>query len=134
MGESIFPESIYTYIKNTSFDDIVARSSSDKFKQYLEKCWPEKYGLTDDSTFNSLFDLGLIKAKKYSIYNQLGSNYFTLLMFLLGQDFDSDPKYNWLINILNDPIYDEENYKLSSLHFTLQKLFEAISEEVVSEN
>lgn len=126
------PAAVYDRMIQASYDDVedaIKPLSRPAFLEYLDALWPEKFAVVDESGFEKLFQEAAASAKKYGITSPEGAAYLCLLMFLLGHQFDCDFQYEWLINILRDPQYDTEYYKLCSLHFTLQKYFEALMEE-----
>lgn len=134
LGEDRMPLASYKKLIEQEYDDIedvVQPLTKEGFLIYLEELWPEKFVLTEESGFDELFAKSQQKSARYNITSRAGINYVVMLMFLLGSDFDRDYQYEWLINVLNDPQYDEEYYKLCSLHFTLQQYFEALLEEPI---
>ena len=126
------PAAMFDKIIQASYDDIedaIKPLSRVAFLEYLDALWPEKFTVVDESGFGKLLEESVAVARAHGILSQEGARYVCLLMFLLGHQFHHDFQYEWLMNILNDPQYDTEYYKLCSLHFTLQKYFEALMEE-----
>jgi hypothetical protein len=125
------PEAVFRKIIQYDYDDIedqIKPLSQPAFLEYLAALWPEKFAIIDERGFDALLREAAASAKAYGISSPEGAAYFCMLTFLLGHQFDRDFQYEWLMNILNGPQYDTEYYKLCSLHFTLQKYFEALME------
>ncbi|MBS1614698.1 MAG: hypothetical protein JST06_01115 [Bacteroidetes bacterium] len=126
------PTAVYERMIQADYDEVEDRIkglSQPGFLEYLDALWPEKFAVIDESGIGPLQAESIALAKRYGITSPEGAQYVCVLMFLLGHHFDRDFQYEWLINILNDPKYDTEYYKLCSLHFTLQKYFEAMMEK-----
>ncbi|CAN5609805.1 hypothetical protein BH10BAC3_BH10BAC3_34970 [soil metagenome] len=129
--EMIYPVPQFNKIINTSFQELVIafeHASQSEFSNFLKKCWPEKFNLLKPEDLDLLFSLSSGRADDYNFKSNEAKYYYTLLMFLLGHRFDMDPQYPWIVELLNDPQYDEEFYKASSLHFTVQHLFRELME------
>jgi hypothetical protein len=134
LGDEPMPSAAYKKIIEREYDDVedvLKPLSREGVLSYLEELWPEKFALIDETGFTQLYAKSAQKASHYSVESKAGIDYFTMLTFLLGSDFDRDFQYEWLMNILNDPAYDEEYYKLCSLHFTVQEYFKALLEEPI---
>ncbi len=129
--EMIYPAPQFSKIIHSSFEELAVvfeHASQSEFTDFLKKFWPEKFNLLSPGDLDLFFETNASKADEYNLSGNKAKYYYFLLMFLLGHRFDTDPQYPWIINLLNDPQYDEEFYKVSSLHFTVQKLFRELME------
>jgi hypothetical protein len=132
--EQVFPISAYTQLVDSKYDVIEASFtgySQEEFLLFLNNLWPQKFLQTPPKAFDRILDEAKVKAKKHGINSRGGVLYFVMAMFMFGHHFDTDKQYIWISNMLTDPLYVDEQYKLSSLHFTIQKLLEALLEEPI---
>jgi hypothetical protein len=63
-----------------------------KMKEY----YPEKAAVVGDPTLARLLPLGSQRAAKYEITSDRGGMLFAVLMFVLGHQFDTDPRLPWI--------------------------------------
>lgn len=135
--EGGYPLVTFTKMMDSDYDDLEDRIKTitdEEFLTFLNELWPQKFAQIPAEAFKSLFEQSISLAAGYRLTSKEAVRYYQLLMFLLGHRFDMDFQYAWMMNILTDPAYDDEYYKLCSLHFTVQKYFEAIIEASIPLN
>lgn len=129
--DEIYPVPQYNKILNKSYEDLVVEfknASQPEFLDYLKKFWREKFNQVKPGKLDLLFEMYLPKAEEHAFISIETINYYFLLMYLLGHQFDTDPQFPWIKDLLNDPQFDEEFYKASSLHYTVQVMLRELLE------
>jgi hypothetical protein len=71
--------------------------------QLCEDLLPSKWELLDEEARNGLMPAGRRLAARYGMHDAASSGVYTILMFLLGSSFDTDPQFPWAHSILNTP-------------------------------
>jgi hypothetical protein len=131
-----FPRASFEAWKAKSYDDIeelFQNGSHEEYHEFLSDLWPQKYDTLGPDSLDMLPAHGDEMLKLGKVSSQVGKRYLMVLQFLLGHTFYSDPQYFWLHDIISDPTHKNEDYMLTSLHFTVQQLFEAYGEAAKQE-
>jgi hypothetical protein len=83
-----------------------ARSGMQQFEAYmlrrLEALYPEKAAAVGDAALRAILHGAIDAARKYGLTNEAGVSLLTVLMFLLGAGFDTDPQFPWAAAVLSD--------------------------------
>jgi hypothetical protein len=75
----------------------------DRAVEYLRTSFPENTEQYSGADLRAIAQLGLDRTAELGIHRQIDVFRWLNLMFALGFDFDSDPAYPWVQDILNDP-------------------------------
>jgi hypothetical protein len=86
-----------------AFERYVLRQFESSTRAVLRERWPERCAaLGDDGLLAAIHD-GIRHARRHGIASPPDVRTFIFLRFLLGDGFDSDPRYPWAALILGDP-------------------------------
>ena len=126
-GPAPFPEAVAATLSEISYDDLedAIGTDVDSLRSFASKLWPARFELVAGG-FGEQYELVAARAPSLGISNPYGINFIVLLSFLFGIDVDTDPQYEWMNGVFRDPQYNDEYYKLCSLHFFMQKYLEAL--------
>jgi hypothetical protein len=84
-----------------------ARSAVERFEEdlavSLRDNWPTICARLTEDRLTATIKHGVARAAFYGISSENGIFRYLNLMFLLGIDFDIDPKFEWAASILQDP-------------------------------
>jgi hypothetical protein len=83
---------------------------------FLQRIWPEKCRAIGADVLNQLVIYGTESAQSYDIIGQRGVVLYTVLMFMLGSGFDSDPQFPWAVEALKDESAMNEAVKIDRLY------------------
>lgn len=82
----------------------------------LRRIWPEKYQVVGPAVLHNLIRYGEVSAQRYNITGQRGVALYTVLMFLLGSGFDTDPQFPWAVTVLKDESIVNEAARIDKLY------------------
>lgn len=102
-----------------SFEDLPLNRSEDienKTISLLRRIWPEKCRALGTSALNNLIRYGTESAQRYQITGQRGVALYTVLMFMLGSGFDTDPQFPWAATVLKDESIINEAARIDQLY------------------
>ena len=87
----------------------LAEAATDEFvataAAHLTEHYPRTSNLLGEIGLKDAIRRGLAKARRYGIDDEYDALRFLNLMFALGFEFDSDPKYPWARHYLTDSSY-----------------------------
>ena len=96
-------------IKNKQME-VFKQHAKDIFKKnvfnHLRSVFPEETLLVSDEKLEYLINIGIINSQKYEISMEWDIRRYLECCILYGWNFDTDPNYQWAINILNDKDFD----------------------------
>jgi hypothetical protein len=95
-----------------------------RMNERLRRIFPEKYEDLKADGINQLIRTGIESAETYGITAERGLALYILLMYVLGSGFDTDLKYPWIHEILNDKGITNQVNKIDKLHNTEMELLE----------
>ena len=75
---------------------------SDELAGLLRKHWPVECAALGPTALLQRVRLGIECARRYGLREQQDLARYLNLMFLLGDNFDTDPRYPWAAAFLND--------------------------------
>ncbi len=83
---------------------ILAQYAAERFVEqacgHLHKCWPEQCEARGEEAVRTSVQMALKRAKRYGITTQRGIIRFLDVMYLLGDNFDTNPELAWATGIL----------------------------------
>jgi hypothetical protein len=82
---------------------------------YLVSCYPQRAEAMGRKALAGLVEAGTGAARKRRINAPEDIRKYVHIMFLLGMDFEDDPKCRWARKILDDPKYRLEAARLREL-------------------
>jgi hypothetical protein len=82
----------------------------------LRRIWPEKCQALGTDALNHLIRYGTESAQRYRITGQRGVVLYTMLMFMLGSGFDTDPQFPWAATVLKDESIINEAARIDRLY------------------
>jgi hypothetical protein len=88
----------------------------------LQRIFPEKYEYLKEEGVSRLIRTGLESAKEYGITSERGLTLYILLMYILGSGIDTDLKYPWIWEILNDNGITNQVQKIDNLYTKMMEL------------
>jgi len=92
-------------IREISLEDVSNKPSPDvtsRLAGLLRDIWPQKVNKLGRYITDQLIELAIQFAQKYNITSEQGLTVISVLMFMLGSGFDSDPQFPWVARVLND--------------------------------
>ncbi len=92
---------------STLIDDWMADSGS-PVSARCAACFPQKWAMMSAEARSGLIAAGKRQSARYGMHDPAAVSVFTLLMFLLGSAFDTDPQFPWAAAILQDPDFTQE--------------------------
>jgi hypothetical protein len=92
----------------TSFDN--------RMLAHLKKFFPAQYdGLGEERAIEAVH-YGIARAATYGITSERDVCKYVDLMFALGRDFDTDPRFDWAQPILTDPNLPDPSARIELLY------------------
>jgi len=68
--------------------------------RHISRFAPKQYEILGEKTIGQIVRKGVERAEKHGFTNRGPVRFFVELMFMLGSDFDTDPQYPWVAEIL----------------------------------
>jgi hypothetical protein len=84
------------------FEEAARRSFENEMVAHLQQFAPRQSELMGEPSVKMVVKPGMERADGYGLDHQGPVRSYLELMFMLGTDFDTDPQYPWLAEILND--------------------------------
>jgi len=95
---------------------------------HLKKFFTDECKLLGEDGTRQTIHYALERAGEYGIVSERDVCVFTDVMFAFGRDFDSDPKFPWAAEILNDEsLHDSPSEKVDKLYETASTNFQKAS-------
>jgi hypothetical protein len=69
-----------------------------------------------DEILRSTIQSGIERAKVYGLNGRGSVRFFIELMFWLGIDFDTDPQFPWIVDILGNQAIPDQNTRVNKLY------------------
>jgi len=82
----------------------------------LRRIWPEKCQVVGHAALRNLIRYGGESAQCYNITSQRGVVLYTVLMFMLGSGFDTDPQFPWAASTVKDESTINEAARIDQLY------------------
>ncbi|MHC4111574.1 MAG: hypothetical protein ACYSUY_10885 [Planctomycetota bacterium] len=82
----------------------------------LRRIWPEKYQAIGTNALNHLIIYATESIQRYNITSQRGVVLYTVLMFMLGSGFDTNPQFPWATTVLKDESIINEAARIDQLY------------------
>jgi len=104
------------------FIRIAAKSFEDWMLVHLKNFFPDEYQALGDPEIRETIKYGIGKAESYGITTEREVCKYIDLMFVLGQDFDTNPDLPWVQEILQDETLPDPEERMNGLcHMAIQK-------------
>ncbi len=84
-----------------AFEDQSIKSFEDDTVQHLKSFTPKQFEIIGELSIRKIIKLGIEKAEKCKFTMQGPIRFYIEMMFMFGSDFDTDPQYPWVREILN---------------------------------
>jgi len=102
-----------------SFEELPLTRSEDienTMISLLRRIWPEKCQVVGHAALRNLIRYGEESAQCYNITSQRGVVLYTVLMFMLGSGFDTDPQFPWAASTVKDESTINEAARIDQLY------------------
>ena len=104
------------------FIRIAAKSFEDWMLVHLKNFFPDEYQALGDPEIRETIKYGIGKAESYGITTEREVCKYIDLMFVLGQDFDTNPDLPWVQEILQDETLPDPEERMNRLcNMAIQK-------------
>ncbi|MCD4732572.1 MAG: hypothetical protein K8R74_18375 [Bacteroidales bacterium] len=84
------------------FEDLSFQSFLDEMVDHIKDFTPKLFETIGKENIRQIIKLGITRAKKYDLTYHSTVKFYLELMFMFGCDFDSDPQYPWIKEILEE--------------------------------
>jgi hypothetical protein len=71
--------------------------------KYLRECFPEQVKTDGDAKTRMTIREGIQRASEHALITELDTALYIEVMYLLGPEFETDPRYPWAGEILRGP-------------------------------
>lgn len=85
--------------------------------QFLNSIFPKKYEILGETNIKQLVSLSAKSSDSYNLTLDASKNVYTVLMYIMGSQFDKDPQFTWAGEILNDNTISDQVEKTRTLYF-----------------
>ena len=99
-----------------AFSEYMVKNFENEMVDHVKKFAPQQADDLGDERLHEIVNEGIERAKKYKLTNRGPVRFYVELMFLLGNDFDTDPRYPWVSNILNDFKITDQMERANIIH------------------
>jgi hypothetical protein len=89
------------------FDQAARKSFEDEMVQHLAEFVPKQCEVIGEQQVRKVIQLGVERARIYSLTNRGPVRFYIELMFVFGSDFDTDPLLSWAAEILGDVLTNQ---------------------------
>jgi hypothetical protein len=86
-----------------SLDDAGRSDFITRVIAHLNELFPERCAVLGPAEVRATVELGMQRGWKYGLDNEYDLVRYIDHMYVLGPDFDTDPRYPWAASILSDP-------------------------------
>lgn len=90
------------------FSRLSVENIEDNVASQLKEIWPSKYRDIGRQNVHNLIRHSIATANNYNVKSERGIVIFTVLMFMLGSGFDTDPQFQWTAASLKDKAIAEQ--------------------------
>lgn len=84
------------------FEDLSFQSYLDEMVDHIKEFTPQHFNNIGKENVKQIVDLGISRAAAYDLTYHSTVKFYLELMFMFGTDFDTDPQYPWINEILNE--------------------------------
>ncbi len=102
--------------QNDALAEATRRSFEDRMVVHLKKCFPEHFKAIEEDGARALIRHGIERAGEYGIVAERDVCKYIDLMVIHGPDFDTDDRYPWAGEILNDQAIKSPTDRIERLY------------------
>ena len=99
-----------------AFDAASGELYENRVLDHLKRFFPQETEALGEARTREEIRYGIARAKAYSIVSERDVCVYIDVMFTLGRDFDTDARYPWASEILNDDERWKPSTKVDLLH------------------
>jgi hypothetical protein len=88
----------------------------DEMTRHIQEFTPQQFKITGEANIRKVIKLGILRAENYGFTYRGPVQFYIELMFMLGSDFDTDPQYNWISEILKSDNNVDQMERADYLH------------------
>jgi hypothetical protein len=89
------------------FDQAARKTFEDEMVEHLAEFVPKQCEVIGEQQVRKVIQLGVERARIYSLTNRGPVRFYIELMFVFGSDFDTDPLLSWAAEILGDVLTNQ---------------------------
>jgi hypothetical protein len=109
------------------FEKVALRNFEDEMVQHLKQFTPRHSEIIAEQGVRRVVEIGIERAKGYGLTNRGPMRFYIELMFMLGNDFDTDPQYPWAGEILNHPENADQMERADSLYNKMMEYIQRVA-------
>jgi hypothetical protein len=111
-----------------AFEDVALRNFENEMVEHIQQFAPQQSEIIGEPGVRKVVKLGIDRAGNYDFTNKGPVRFYLELMFMLGSDFDTDPQYPWVAEILNDQNIKDQMARAESLYNKFAEYAEKVLE------
>jgi len=99
-----------------AFEERALAQFEPRMLAHLRRCFPRQCEALGDSNVREAIRYGIERAGSYDIVAERDVCMYIELMFIFGRDFDTDKRFPWASEILNDDLTPDPSVKVRHLY------------------
>lgn len=103
----------------------------DEMVQHIQIFTPKQFKIIGEASVRQVIILGISKAESYGLTYRGPVQFYIELMFMFGSDFDTDPQYQWIFEMLSTNKNEDQMERADNLH---EKVLDFINKVVGPES
>ena len=97
------------------FGDFMQKQFEDRMLDHIKRYFSKQFKVRGEDQTRTMIRYGMQAATKYGMQRSCDVAGVVDLVFILGQDFESNPKYQWAVDILTSAQFDQYD-KITALY------------------
>jgi len=85
-----------------AFEQYIFETFIDKMLTILRELYPAQCSESEEVAVRDAIKAGVVRAEAHGFTSEYDIGRFIILQYMLGQDFDTDPQYPWVSDILGN--------------------------------